>query len=209
MYPADVLRKNLDVVIVTILLLGVGVAFGVQPGPVQAIKSDAAQRDVTMYLNIPKTAFDIYVNNALISAFSTIGVFYSIYSAVFQVGIVYGAILIINGPQNFILVMITFGLLELVASLFGIFAGLYIIKRFGEYVLNRLFGRPISEQDGLKSVVTIFLSSLGLLFPAAFIEACLLYAAYYSAVLLPFVVVGGAFTTGILLYYVLIKREER
>jgi hypothetical protein len=36
----------------------------------------------------------------------------------------------------------------------------------------------------------------------------LLFAVYYSAVLLPFVVVGGAFTTGLLLYYVLVRRER-
>lgn len=208
LYPADVLRKNLDVVLVALLLLGVGIAFGAQPGPVEAIRSDAAQRDTTLYRNVPKTMFDIFVNNAMISAFSTIGVFYSIYAAVFQIGIVYGAIFMINGPQSFILVMITFGLLEFAASFFGVFAGLYILKRFGELVLNKLFGRRISEQDGLRSVITVFLTSLGLLLPAALIEACLLFAVYYSAVLLPFVVVGGAFTTGLLLYYVLIRRER-
>jgi hypothetical protein len=208
LYPADVLRKNLDVVLVALLLLGVGIGFGAQPGPVEAIRSDAAQRDTTLYRNVPKTMFDIFVNNAMISAFSTIGVFYSIYAAVFQIGIVYGAIFMINGPQSFILVMITFGLLEFAASFFGVFAGLYILKRFGELVLNKLFGRRISEQDGLRSVITVFLTSLGLLLPAALIEACLLFAVYYSAVLLPFVVVGGAFTTGLLLYYVLVRRER-
>jgi hypothetical protein len=209
LYPADVLRKNLDVVLVALLLLGVGIGFGAQPGPVEAIRSDAAQRDTTLYRNVPKTMFDIFVNNAMISAFSTIGVFYSIYAAVFQIGIVYGAIFMINGPQSFILVMITFGLLEFAASFFGVFAGLYILKRFGELVLNKLFGRRISEQDGLRSVITVFLTSLGLLLPAALIEACLLFAVYYSAVLLPFVVVGGAFTTGLLLYYVLVSMGER
>lgn len=208
MYPGDVLRKNLDVVLIAALLLGVGVAFGVQPGPVEAIRSDAAQRDVTAYRNVPRTMFDIFVNNGMISALSTIGIFYSIYAAVFQVGIVYGAIFMINGPQSFVLVMITFGLLELVASFFGIFAGLYILKRFGEYVLNKLFGRPISEQDGLRSVATVFITSLGLLLPAAVIEAFLLYGVYYAAVLMPFVVMGGAFTTGVLLYYALMKRER-
>jgi hypothetical protein len=208
MYPADVLRKNLDVVLVAVLLLCVGVLFGVQPGPVEAIKSDAARQDVTRYRSIPKTTFDIFVNNAMIATFSTIGVFYAIYSAVFQVGIVYGAIFMINGPESFAVVMVTFGLLELTASFLGIFGGLYVLKRLGEYVLNKLFGRPISDQDALRSVGTVFLTAIGLLFPTALIEAFLLYATLYAVVLLPFVVIGGALVTCVLLYYVLVKREH-
>lgn len=208
MYPGDVLRKNLDVVLATFILLGVGFYFGTRPQTIAAIKSDLAQRDVTAYRNVPKTTIDILFNNAVITAFSTIGVLYAVYAAVFQVGIVYGAIWVINGPLNFLLVMVTFGLLEFLASFLGIFGGLYVLKRAVEYVLFKLVGRIMSDQNALYSVGLVFAAALGLLVPGAIIEAFLLYSTLYNPFFLPFVVIGGAFVTGVLYYYVVFKKSK-
>lgn len=208
MYPGDVLRKNLDVVLAAFILLGVGFFFGTRPQTIEAIKSDLAQRDVTAYRNVGRTTADIFFNNAIITTFSTVGVLYAVYAAVFQVGIAYGAIWVISGPLNFLLVMVTFGFIEFLASFLGVFGGLYVLKRTIEYVLFKLVRRTMSEQNALHSVGLIFAVALGLLVPGAIIEAFLLYSTLYNPALLPIVVIGGAFITGVLYYYVVIKRSS-
>lgn len=199
-YPGEVLRKHQIVVWLTIALLVIGFCWGTVKGNSAIENGNNGQ--VNDYHNVAKTAYEIWLNNAMVVLQASSGIT-TFQTAIFSVGIVFGALFVMMPFSAYVAVLSAFGFLELFAAFLAIFSGLLLLKAVvlkvrKQHRLTELF---------VESVV-VFTWAVVLLIPSAVLEAVLLYSAVFNTGLLSATVIVGLVISIGLVYFTLKRRGD-
>jgi len=197
--PRLLLEENKNLVFIVILFIAVGFYLGTKTEYQKSILEPQPPLD---YSDISSIAIYIWKNNAWVSfqAFSVLMVFHV---AVFSVGLVHGVLFSTMPFDSYLIVLATFGALELFAAFLSIFAGFLYIKA----IILKLKREEISLTETAIQSLGLFLLSLVLMVPAAIIEATLIYSANFNPEILTSVLLGGSIVSILLIYLTLRKRE--
>ena len=203
-HPAEILLENRIVVAFAVLLIIVGFFLGAKTSLKQEVVERAKENDVSDFQNIRLTAYQIWSNNAWISLQASFGIVTPFQVAIFSVGVVYGALFSLMPLSSYLLILSTFGALELLAVFLSVVSGLLFLKTF----IQKLRREPASIIETLASSIILLFSSVVLLVPAAIIEAFLLYASAFNQVMVTSVIVVGSFIS-LILFFVLFGRLRK
>jgi uncharacterized membrane protein SpoIIM required for sporulation len=203
----DVLRRNPDVLVVTLVLILIGMYLGATASPQEVVEVIETLKEAME--NVPK---DWFSQMAFILACNSILAFFTWVSGVVVVGTPYFSIksigypvgLFVNSqspywePTKILLGLTSFAVMEIIAMIFVVVAGLLIVKNI---YLRFLFKRQAFVKRTFKEGLTLFVYSICTLTVSAAIEASLILAPSPSFLML--MAVLGTAITSIYLYMLL------
>lgn len=175
--PFNLIRKHLDVFIFSLSLFVCGFLFGLQPSVGEPIIEQAKNIQINPYETLANTR-KIFLNNVFISAALWLGwiatpvfglQFFPPFIMVYNVGATFGAVAAYVSSVQFLVIMLTFGVLEMLGVVFGMTAGLLLPK----YVIKKLVSTASFADYAYDSLLFMFYSAFTLLI-GAFFEALLI-----------------------------------
>jgi len=179
----EILKENKIPLLLATLVVAVGFVIGVTI-PVQLPNENHIEPIPTT----PTQLFlQILVNNSLIAIYSAL-LGFGLFTAIYSIGEIYGLVYQLF-PDKFIIAMITFGLLELLAEIFAVTQSIILIK----YIILKMLREPVSFLKFLSNALIILLFSFATLIISAVLETALILAP--PNLQIPVILLGGIITT--------------
>jgi len=200
---ASIIREQKIVFLLAIAIIGVGVFVGATNTDLgQATLEDVAgELQDTDYQNLPLVFSMIVTNNVGIAVETWIAGFIVIPTMIFgiySVGLPFGIYLnpALVKPEITLIAFTSFGILEFLAMIYAVAAGLMIPNLYVHLLRERKLG--ILTETLRSGAILVAYSTITLII-SGFLEAFLIYAAYMDSTLSLVALVVGVFTT--LIYF--------
>ena len=129
----------------------------------------------------------IFITNSMIAVYSAL-LGFGLFTAIYSIGEIYGLVYQLF-PDKFIIAMMTFGLLELLAEIFAVTQSIILMK----YVILKVLGEPVSFLKFLSNAMIVLLFSFATLIISAVLETALILAP--PNLQTPVILLGGIITT--------------
>ena len=202
--PRKLIEKHTELFALALCLFFIGFLIGLQPEYGQPIIEHAKQIEIE-----PTATFTnvraIFINNGIISVVGWVGWFLTPVMGldyfpptimIYSVGAAYGAVAGYVSAFQFLVTLVSFGVLEAVGLIFGFVAGML----FPKYVFMKLTGKNAAFSEYAGDMLTLMFYSAVALLAGALFEAILI-----NPLLMVIGIIGGVVATFFFLKFALQK----
>ncbi|MCS7124572.1 MAG: stage II sporulation protein M [Candidatus Bathyarchaeota archaeon] len=176
--PKGLIQRHYDLFICAVIFFFYGFVHGLTPKYAQPVLEEARKLTFDPY-RTSANIISITFNNGMLSVVLWLGwilmfflglSFFPITVMIYNIGVPFGAVASNLSIPNFVGVMLSFGILELLGYLFSVVAGLVLIK----YVIFKLLRHPVSINEAMVDSFSLFAYGFAFIILGAFFEALVL-----------------------------------